>query len=127
MSLIKFIDACVSKYGQRYLSFAKEAQLCGRGVVCYGGKTSKGMKFMKYYDQETEKLVGYAQSFKGQTKMTIYDLFDRPVFTMKIKKDGSISRPRNITYDELGLQDVVNEEMHTLSIRYGCDLQSFRV
>ena len=120
--LIRFLDGVAGKYGRRMPQVAQELFAEGKGLTRYAGETSKGMKWVKYYDQETEKLVAYEQAYKGKAKMVIYDLLDNPVTTVKLSKNGRVDvglASREMPYEKYCLLDYLHSLTENIRQRFG--------
>ena len=120
--LIKFLDGIAGKYGRRALQMSQELFSEGRSLTRYAGETSKGMKWVKYYDQETEKLVAYEQAYKGRAKMVIYDLLDNPISIVKLPKSGNIDigvATRKMPYENCCLLDYLHSLTENIRQRFG--------
>ena len=124
--LIKFLDGVAGKYGRRMPQIAQELFSEGKYLTRYGGETSKGMKWMKYYDQETEKLVAYEQAYKGKAKMVVYDLLDNPTTIVKLPKRGYVdagTATREMPYEKYNLLSYLHGLTENIRTRFGsvCD------
>ncbi len=120
--LIRFLDGIAGKYGRRMPQVAQELFSEGKMLTRYAGETSKGMKWVKYYDQASEKLVAYEQSFNGKAKMVVYDLLDNPVTTVKLSKNGKVDRgvvSREEPYERYCLLDYLHGLTENIRRRFG--------
>ena len=116
----RFYNNCVQKYGRRFPEIAEDLFSEGRALVRYGGQTSKGMKWLKYYDTETGKLVAYEQAYKGQAKMTKYDIGDAaPVTTLKLGKNGKKYLSGEGTWDKQGMLEHLDYLTNDIRVRKG--------
>ncbi len=120
--LIKFLDGLAGKYGRRMPQVAQELFSEGRILTRYGGETSKGMKWVKYYDQETERLVAYEQSYNGKAKMVVYDVLDNPITKVKLPKNGKVDIgqiSRKLPYEKYCLYDYLHGLTENIRQRFG--------
>jgi hypothetical protein len=80
------------------------------------------MKWLKYYDPETEKLVAYEQSYKGKAKMVVYDLPDNPITVVKLPQNGKVDRgivSREMPYEKYYLLDYLHGLTENIRRRFG--------
>lgn len=120
--LIRFLDSVAGKYGCRTPKVAQELFSEGKMLTRYAGETPKGMKWVKYYDQASEKLVAYEQAYNGKAKMVVYDLPDNPVTVVKLPQNGRVDIgriTREMPYEKYCTLDYLHGLTENIRQRFG--------
>lgn len=115
-ALVRFLDSFARKYGRSMPKVSGELVRDGRVLVKYGDETTKGMKWMKYFDQESGELVGWEQSFKDQAKMGRYDISDVPVI-LRFSKNGSVNIPGQNALDSYRIRENLYSDINDFKER----------